>query len=196
MSQFAPFLLYVVATTFTPGPNTIMTMTLAMRHGLRGTLRFLAGIFVGFVVLMFLSGLLNLAVAGLAPAVKGWLNLLGAAYMLYLAYHILRSKPSAPDQAEQGALNSFWAGVAMQFLNVKAILFGVTVYAMFITSVYRSVAAVAGFAVLLAICTLLAVSSWALGGNLFRASYQRHYKIFNLIMGGLLVYTAAASLMG
>jgi hypothetical protein len=44
------FLSYVLLTTFTPGPNNIMSMSMASRHGLRRSLPFTSGIFVGFLL--------------------------------------------------------------------------------------------------------------------------------------------------
>src|SRR5271169_4180267 len=59
MSTFTPFLIYVLVTTFTPGPNNILSMANAARDGYKGTLRFLAGIFIGFSLVMGLCALLN-----------------------------------------------------------------------------------------------------------------------------------------
>jgi hypothetical protein len=51
------------------------------------------------------------------------------------------------------------------------------------------------FAPLLAAVGIVASSSWALGGNLFRSFLRRYYWQVNLVMGALLIYTAAASLL-
>ena len=195
MPNFYPFLTYVLVTTFTPGPNNILSMSNGLRYGYRRTLSFLAGITSGFLVVMLISGLLNVALVSLIPQVRFWLNLLGAAYMLYLAAHIVFSKPSNED-SEQNSLNTFRAGFALQFVNLKGILYGVTVFAIFITPAYQNPLIVSLFAPLLACIGFIAVSSWALGGNLFRNFLQKYERWFNLLMGALLVYTAIASLIG
>jgi len=194
MPNFYPFLTYVLVTTFTPGPNNILSMTNGLRYGYRRTLGFLAGMTSGFLVVMLISGLLNVALVNMIPQVRFWLNLLGAAYMLYLARHIVFSRPSGED-TEQNGLNTFGAGFALQFVNLKGILYGVTVFAMFITPVYQNPVIVGLFAPLLACVGFIAVSSWALGGNLFRSFLQKYERWFNLLMGALLVYTAIASLI-
>jgi cysteine/O-acetylserine efflux protein len=79
MINFYPFLIYVLVTTFTPGPNNIMSMTNAMRAGYRRTLRFLLGVFVGFFIVMLICGLLNVVLVSLLPQMQYWLNILGAA---------------------------------------------------------------------------------------------------------------------
>ena len=188
-----PFLVYVFVTTFTPGPNNILAMTNGLRYGYRGTLKFLAGISAGFLVIMLLSGLLNIVLVNLVPQLRFWLNIFGAAYMVYLAAHIAFSKPAA-DGPRQDNLNTFSAGFALQFVNLKSILYGVTVFALFITPVYHSPVIVSLFALLLAGIGFGSISSWALGGNLFRSFLSKYERWFNLAMAALLIYTAAASL--
>ena len=194
MANFYPFLIYVFVTTFTPGPNNVMAMSNATRDGYQRTIRFLVGIFSGFFVVMLLCGLLNVALATQLPALKKWLNLLGAVYMLYLAYHIMRSKPVGNDPGENG-FNSFKAGFSMQFLNIKVILYGITVFSLFIVSATQDPIMIGLFSVLLAGIGFAATSCWAYVGNLFRKVLQRQYRIFNFVMAGLLVYTAVASLL-
>lgn len=45
MATFYPLLIYVLVTTFTPGPNNILAMSHGVQSGFRRTLGFLAGIF-------------------------------------------------------------------------------------------------------------------------------------------------------
>ena len=194
MANFYPFLAYVFVTTFTPGPNNIMAMTNGVRYGYRRTLGFLLGTTAGFVLVMLACGLLNVVLVGLLPSVKFWLNLLGAAYMLYLALHILLSKPAGEVKAAENRLNTFQAGLSMQFLNLKVILYGVTVFATFIVQSYQNPLIVSLFAPLLALIGFLAVSTWAVGGSLFRPFLLKYNRPFNALMAGLLVYTAVASL--
>jgi cysteine/O-acetylserine efflux protein len=195
MLNFYPFLTYVLVTTFTPGPNNILSMSNGLRYGYRRTLRFLAGEASGFFVVMLISGILNVALVHLVPQIRFWLNIFGAIYMVYLAGHIVFSKPAGESPRPDG-LNTYRAGFALQFVNLKGILYGVTVFALFITPVYQNPLVVTLFALLLACVGFIAVSSWALGGNLFHSFLLKYERWFNLAMGLLLVYTAAASLLG
>jgi cysteine/O-acetylserine efflux protein len=194
MANFYPFLIYVFVTTFTPGPNNIVSMSNGMRYGYKKILKFLGGIFAGFFVVMLLCGLLNIVLISLLPQVKIWLNILGAAYMIYLAFHIVFSKPVEEASSEKG-LNSFKAGFGMQFLNVKVILYGITVFSTFIIKSYQDPVRMSGFALLLAAIGFISTSCWAVGGDLFRNLVRKYSLVFNLAMGGLLVYTAIASLL-
>jgi cysteine/O-acetylserine efflux protein len=194
MPKFYAFLAYVLVTTFTPGPNNILSMTNGVRYGYRRTLKFLAGMTTGFLVVMLIAGLSNVLLANLVPQVRFWLSLFGAAYMVYLAAHIMFSKAQEDRPAAQ-RMNTFGAGFALQFVNLKGILYGVTVFAMFITPIYDNPIIVSLYALLLACIGFVAVSSWALGGNLFRNFLRRYERAFNLTMAALLVYTAAAGLL-
>ena len=194
MINLYPFFVYVFVTTFTPGPNNILSMTNGLRYGYRRTLGFLAGETAGFFIVMLTSGLLNVVLDSLVPQIRTWLNIFGALYMVYLAAHIVFSK-STEEGATQKDLNTFNAGFALQFVNLKGILYGVTVFALFIIPVYQNPFIVGCFALLLSCIGFIAVSSWALGGNLFRSFLRKYEKWFNLAMGALLVYTAIASLV-
>ena len=194
MANFYPFLAYVFVTTFTPGPNNILAMSNGIRFGYKRTLRFLAGVFTGFFLILLACGLLNVVLVSLLPQVQFWLNLLGAAYMVYLAIHIMRSGV-VEDGLNKSDLNSFTAGFALQFLNLKVILYGITVFAMFITPAFQESLKVSLFALVLASVGFLASSCWALGGDIFRHSLRKHYRLFNFAMVALLVYTAIAGLL-
>ena len=194
MANLYPFLAYVLVTTFTPGPNNILSMSNAMRFGFKRTLGFIAGITTGFCLVMLACALLNVVLASRLPEVQLWLNVFGTGYMVYLAVHVLRSGP-VEDDADGRSLNSFAAGFALQFLNVKVILYGVTVFSLFITPVFHNPLSVSLFAPLLAVVGMLATSCWALGGDVFRHALSRHYRLFNVAMASLLVYTAIASLL-
>ncbi len=193
MPNFYPFLTYVIVTTFTPGPNNILSMSNGLRDGYRNTLRFLAGVTSGFLVVMLISGALNVALVNVIPQMRLWLTWFGAAYMLYLAVHIAFSKPHA-ETARSNALNTFKAGFALQFINLKGILYGITVFSFFITPVFQNPLIVGLFAPLLSGVAFLAVSSWALGGNVFRSFLGKYERVFNLAMAALLIYTAGASI--
>lgn len=194
MSNFYAFLIYMLVTTFTPGPNNIMAMTNAARTGYRKTYKFLLGISTGFLLVMLICGFLNVVLVSVLPQIKIWLNILGAVYMVYLAVHIILSKPASDDTGNIN-MNTFWAGFSMQFFNVKVILYGVTIYSSFIVQMYQSQLIIIAFAPLLALIGFISISCWAIGGNLFRGFLNKYWRIFNSVMGLLLIYTAVVSLI-
>jgi cysteine/O-acetylserine efflux protein len=194
MDDFQAFLIYLLITTFTPGPNNILSMTNAMRFGYRRVQGFLVGVFLGFFLVLLLSAFLNLVLVNLVPQAESWLKMLGAVYMMILGVQIILVKPQKDDQKQRG-LNTFWAGFGLQFLNVKGILYGVTIYATFIIQTFRQPHILALFALMLAAAGYLSVTLWALAGSWLHNLAWRYQRWINIGMGLLLIYSAVISLI-
>ncbi len=190
--NFIAFGMYVVVTTFTPGPNNLMAMSNGLHTGFRRTIKFLGGVFAGFFVVMLICGFANFAFMTLLPSIHIWLNLFGAGYMIYLAIHVMRSKPHLEEDNE--ALHTLKAGFSMQLINPKVILYGITVFSNFIIPIYRSIPSLILFSLILAMIGLIASSCWAYFGVIFRTFFAKYDRVINLAMGLLLIYTAIASL--
>lgn len=172
-----------------------MAMSHGLQSGYRRTIGFMFGVFAGMAIILLICGLLNVVIVNTLPQFKVWLNLAGAAYMAYLGIHTILSKPNEKSATKNGT-NTFGAGVALQFLNLKVILYGITVYSVFITRLFTQSYAIALSAVLMAGVGFIATSCWALGGSVFRTYWLAHYRILNLVMGGSLIYLAIHSLIG
>ena len=195
MTIFYPLLIYVFVTTFTPGPNNILAMSHGLQFGYRRTLGFIFGVFAGMAVILLICGLLNVILVGLLPQIQYWLNLAGVVYLVYLGIHTIMSKPTGNGEMK-GGTNTFGTAVALQFLNLKLILYGITVYSMYITQMSIQPYVIALSAVLMAGVGFVASSCWALGGSVFRVYWQKHFRLFNWLMGGSLIYLAVHSLLG
>lgn len=194
MTAYYPLFLYVLIATFTPGPNNILSMTHGMRVGYRKTLLFLLGITTGFAVIMLGCGLLNAFLENILPQMHFWLNLAGAAYMIYLGVHTILSKPDGQAEGKKD-INTFMGGFFLQFLNMKVILNGITVYALFISRISNSIAVTVVSAIALAGVGFVSISCWTLGGSIFRDFWQKHFMLFNWIMGLLLIFLAIHGLL-
>jgi cysteine/O-acetylserine efflux protein len=189
MVNLLPFLSYVFVTTFTPGPNNIMSMINAKQYGFKRSLRFNLGILLGFVILMLACSYFNLILFNLIPKVKGFVGILGAAYMLYLAYKIALVK-EAKAGVNDKKTNTFLAGLKLQFVNPKVILYGITVIATFITPIYKSDFALIFFSLFLAFIGFIATLCWAIFGALLQNFLSKYNRQFNIAMALLLVYCA------
>lgn len=105
--------------SITPGPNNLMLLASGMNHGIRGTIRHLLGVSLGFAFLIFLVAM------GLGTLFERYelleliLSLLGAAYLTYLAWKIFTT--TAVKAAEgQAAPLTFLQAAAFQWVNPKA----------------------------------------------------------------------------
>ncbi len=82
-------LTYVCIQGITPGPSNFMSFYSSATYGIRGAKGYLFGTCAGFFVKMLLCGLLDLTLAAYVPQLVPYLKWFGAAYLVYLALHII-----------------------------------------------------------------------------------------------------------
>lgn len=193
MENFFSFILFVVTTVYTPGPNTIMSMANAKQYGFKNSIPFYMGIFTGFTIVMFGTGYFNLFLFSIMPKIEIFIRIVGALYMLYLAYRVAFGRKKGTYAFGNGT-NTYFSGFSMQFLNPKVILLGITVMGTFIIPYYKSAAELILFSLLLSMIALSANLCWGLFGSLLQGFIKKYDKQFNLVMGLLLAYCAASIL--
>jgi threonine/homoserine/homoserine lactone efflux protein len=127
-AELTALLVLTTAASFTPGPNTTLSTALAANLGLKRALRFVLAVPVGWGLLFSLcAGGVGAMVVALPP-LRVAIQALGVAYLLWLASKLFRSATLA--QADSAHLNvTFWQGVLLQFLNIKAWMLALTVVA-------------------------------------------------------------------
>ncbi|WP_312095815.1 LysE family transporter [Niallia sp.] len=187
---FLSFFLFVLVSSFTPGPNNFMAMSFANKYGFKKTIKFSLGVAVGFFVLALMSSIFNLLLINIFPIIKVPLTILGVGYMLFLAYKTLTSKDMNNERSEESAKNLFVIGALVQFINPKGILYGITVVSTFLLPYYTSYFSYLIFSLFLGIIGFLSSLSWSLFGSIFQKALSEHRKTFNLIMALLLIYSA------
>ena len=112
MPNFFSFLSYVVLTTFTPGPNNIMSMSNASKYGFKKSFSFIFGAFVGFFIVLALCTAFSSFLLSVLPTVKPILKIIGAAYILWLAYKTMKSSYDH-DKEVKGVTNTFFSGLML-----------------------------------------------------------------------------------
>lgn len=112
MPNLTAFFSYVIVTTFTPGPNTIMSMSNAAKYGFKKSLPFIFGVFAGFITILALSGIFSLSLYKIVPSIKPIMTTIGAVYILYLAWKIYKSEPNTDNDYEK-ATNTFISGMLL-----------------------------------------------------------------------------------
>ena len=96
-------------------------MSNAARLGFRRSVSFNFGITAGFFFVMSICTLFSATLYTLLPKVKFLMQILGAGYMLYLAWKVWKS--SGDLKAEGGKEASFTAGMLLQFMNPKIYIY-------------------------------------------------------------------------
>jgi threonine/homoserine/homoserine lactone efflux protein len=130
--NFTALLLFAVVGAFTPGPNNVMVMASGTTFGFIRTIPHIAGVTLGFVVVLLAFGLGLGRVFQAYPAAHEVLRIAGAAYLLYLAWRIARAGDPGSAEAAKCPLTFFEAAL-FQWLNVKALTLAVGVVTAFTT---------------------------------------------------------------
>ena len=91
ISLIPSFLIYCFVGAITPGPANLCSLSAALRYGRQEALRQWRGIFVGFSIVSLASVLITWLVGTALSRYVGMLSWVGAAYILWMAWHMLRS---------------------------------------------------------------------------------------------------------
>ena len=193
--NYAAFLTYIFLTAFTPGPNNIMSMANAGKHGFLKGFRFLFGVLIGSFAVVGLGAVFTSMLTDFIPKIEPFMLCGGAAYILWLAWTVWRDKPKS-DTGHNLETNSIVTGMILQFVNVKVILYGITSMSTFILPYHRGFYEVFPFVILMTIVGFASICSWAGFGALFESLFSKHRKITNLVLALALVYCAVSQLIG
>lgn len=189
MFNWFSFLTYAFITAFTPGPNNIMSMTNAGRRGFKGAMPFNFGILSGFTMVMLLCTFFCTTLESLIPKIKTPMLVLGAVYMLYLAWETFRSTGLEEREGKDGYLT----GLLLQFVNPKIYIYCIMSMEAYILPVYHGrPLMLIFFAFLLSGIGFLSTLSWTAFGSAFRRLFTDHAKPVNTVMALLLVYCAVS----
>jgi threonine/homoserine/homoserine lactone efflux protein len=185
---FVGLVLFAVAMAATPGPNNVMVTASAARFGLRRTLPHIAGVTIGFAIMLLLTGLGLGAVFAAVPVLRRVLALASIAWMLFLAWAIARSAPPGEaGESTAGRPFTFLQAALFQWVNPKAWMVGVTVVATRATFGPVWVSALV-IALVFLVVTLPVVGTWAAAGHaLGRYLAGPWFRAFNIAMAVLLV---------
>ena len=186
LSVFIEMTLSAILTVWSPGPNNILLLSSASKYGVHGNLRFMTGIWSGSLTLMCLSGIFCSTLGTIIPGIQPVMKYLGAAYILYLARQTWRRLP--PSQQVQEKTPTWKMGFFLQLINVKIIIYGLTMFSAYILPYEGRVPVLFIFAVYLMILGALGNLLWAFAGNVLKTLYGQNYRIMNGIMALLLVW--------
>ena len=191
-TEFSALLLLTTAASFTPGPNTTLSTALAANYGLKRALTFVCAVPIGWGLLFSLCaggvGALVLAVPGLRLAIQ----VLGVGYLLWLALKLARS--SQLTSVDESKLQvTFFQGVMLQFLNIKAWMLALTVVAGWLAGRPDVLARFATILPVMLVFGFVSNLAYATMGSMLRNWLQQGQRLqwFNRVMAAVLVATAA-----
>lgn len=196
--------LFIVMTFFvsaTPGPNMLLIMSIAARHGMRVAVAGMAGCMTALMLMMGISAAGLGALLQAFPTVFDALRLAGAAYLAYLGVQVWRAPVSdaTADTHEAAPVVAANLGAIYRqaFLvaasNPKAILFAAAFFPQFINPQSPQLPQ---FAILLLTFAVIEISwylVYAASGKRLSSYLQRTsvMRAFNRATGGVFVGFAA-----
>jgi cysteine/O-acetylserine efflux protein len=186
-----PFLTYSLLMIFTPGPNNVSASALGLRLGYRASLPYLLGISSGFMLIMLGGGFLTEFLTRNYALVSPWLRWIGALYMGWLAVSLFVASPKKKEVVAS-IRDGYAAGLLLQFVNPKGIIFGITIYGSFSALLTGSLARTLGSTIFLTVMVFASVSVWTLIGSVLSRLFAQHTfrLVFNGVMALLLMYSA------
>ena len=193
-SVLSAFFVFTFITAITPGPNNILALATGGRAGFSGSIPVLAGICGGFFCVMAICGVLSFSFSVLSASFLQIMRYIGSAYLLWLAWKT--AMPKAGGNSDGRADAGFMTGFVLQFVNVKAILYGITAMSSFILPHYRDPVDVAGFVLFLSFMGFAGTLCWACFGAVSELFFSKYRKPFNIAMALMLAYCAATMLAG
>lgn len=186
-----PLMLFAIVTSITPGPNNILLTASGANFGFRRTIPHMLGIGAGFLSLIFATGLGLGAVVLASPLLHQALKLVGAAYLVWLAWQLVRA--GAVESTTRIRPMRFHEAALFQYVNPKAWMMAVGAIAAFTTPGGDYALELTLIALIFAIINLPCVSLWALFGVAIGKylSNDAARRVFNFAVAGLTVASAA-----
>ena len=180
-------LLYILSVGYTPGPANIFSLSCSLRYGHRKSMRLWYGLLAGFTIAATTVVIICWAVGpAIADYVK-WIKYIGAAYILYLAWTIFRSRG---DIEPKGGECNFHTGMIVQLTNAKMIVFDFMAVGMFVMPYSHRLVDYLDFVFLLLLAGPGGNLAWIMAGGFLNRIFQRYRLQVDIVLSLLLVACA------
>lgn len=190
VSLIPSFLIYCFVGAITPGPANLCSLSAALRYGRGPALRQWRGLFCGFFLDAMGAVVLTWLLGAALNDYVGMLSWVGALYLLWMAWHMLR--PSGADPDHDPAAPSFRSGLFVQLTNVKVILFCITALSGFVLPYSRSLWALLPVGLFLPftgpVCNLV----WLFAGASMQKLFENHRRTVDVVMAVSLALCAVS----
>lgn len=187
------FIFYVYIIAITPGPANLCSLGTAMQYGRKVAMKQWTGLFTGFSIVSVSSALLCYFLGTALNDKVKYLSFIGAAYLLYLAFHILKSTYS--DNPENVKVPGFFRGLLVQLTNVKVMISCITAISTFVLPYTQSFIPVFITGLLLPLTGPVANLLWLFAGDALQKFFVNHTKAVNVGMALSLLLCAVSLLI-
>lgn len=173
-SLLPSFLLYCYVGAITPGPANLCSLSTALRYGRGPALRQWRGLFTGFFLVSMAAVLATWLMGTLLNQYVGALSWVGAAYLLWMAWHTLRA--SSGPEGQVSSAPGFLSGLLVNLTNVKVMIFCLMALASYVLPYTRSLRALLAVGLFMPFTGPLANLVWLFAGAALQKLFVNHRK--------------------
>ncbi len=164
---------------------------MGINFGYKKSLLLFAGILSGFFIILVITNFFAVQLYIVMPWLAKYVKILGAVYLLFLAYQIATSSPTNKGEKKRSKFG-FFSGFALQYLNLKGIIFALAVNSSYIVPVTKTSLKGLPYMLVIMVIVFFSLSTW----NLFGLALNKYLKkdktrrLTNVILALLIVYSA------
>lgn len=184
------FLVFCFVGAITPGPANICSLSAALRYGRQAALVQWRGIFLGFACVSLSSVFVTWLLGAALSEYVGYLTWIGAAYILWMAWHTLRS--SGVNTDNDPAKPTFRNGMFIQLTNVKVMIYCITAMTGYVLPYTRSFWHLLIVGLFLPFTGPIANLVWLFAGASLQKLFVNHRKAVDIIMAAALALCAVS----
>lgn len=183
---------FALASSWPPGPNNIMLTASGVNFGFTRSVPHIAGVIVGYGMVLLAAGSGLGVLFQTYPGIQLALKIVGAAYMIWLAWKVANARPAQSGGAQRPEPLSFLQAAAFQWVNPKGVVTALSAAAIFV----RPSTVALDLSVMVPIflgATFVSVLFWTGFGSLLSDALQNplYARIFNVTMAILIVASIA-----
>jgi len=197
-----PLALFAFVASITPGPNNLLLMRSGARFGVRRSIPHLVGIHLGFQGLLLLCWLGLGAILLAMPAAFAVLRWACFAYLMWLAFLIVRDTPRASSERTRPAGHAarpmrMTEAMAFQLINAKAWMMTVTIAGAFYGTARPTLLDISIAALVCCAIGLPSMLMWNVWGAAIEHVLKRQFahRVFHVVMALLVLGTAVWMLL-
>lgn len=189
-SLIPSFLIYCYIGAITPGPANLCSLSAALRYGRKEALIQWRGIFAGFAVVSMASVLVTWVLGTALSQYVGYLSWIGAAYILWLAWHTLHSSGVQADS--DPARPSFKNGLLLQLANVKIMIYCLTAMTGYVLPYSRSFWHLLAVGIFMPFTGPIGNLVWLFAGASMQNLFKNHRRAVDIVMAAALALCAVS----
>ena len=182
------FLFYCLVSSITPGPANLCSMAAALNFGKKQALIQWRGLFTGFTIISLCSVFATYFIGAVIGEYVTFLSYVGAAYILWLAWHIWKS--GDPSEAAARDRCNFYTGLFVNLTNVKIMIYCLTALSAYVLPYRQDFISLLVVGLLLPFTGPLANLVWLFAGVGLKTFFSQYRHPLNALMALSLVFCA------